>query len=416
MSKRTENKSIPVTKQMVWQAYKKVKRNNGSAGIDRVNLEAFGQNLDKNLYKLWNRLASGSYFPPAVKEVTIPKRDGRQRKLGIPTVGDRIAQQVIKDYFEPRLEAEFHEGSYGYRPNKSAHQAIAAVQSNVRKYGWVIDMDIRGFFDEMDHELLMKALRRHVEEKWVLMYIKRWLEAPIVKPTGETVFKQGKGTPQGGVISPLLANLYLHYTMDKWLDMYYPQNPFVRYADDIIVHCTGQREAEKLLDQIKGRLKKCSLELQEQKSKIVYCQDYRRKPQRTCKKFEFLGFSFRPESLPSRKGGMFLGYTCTISTASQKRINEEIKRTRFHRRSEAEITDLAKQFNPKIRGWVNYYGKYGKWGLEKVFRVFHERLVKWVLNKYKGFKMQIHRAYKYLHEQRRMNPSLFYHWENGYSI
>lgn len=230
--KKEETKSLPITKEMVWQAYRKVKKNRGSAGVDRVGFEQFAQHLEDNLYKLWNRMASGSYFPPPVREVEIPKANGRVRKLGIPTIADRIAQQVIKTYLEPRLEEEFYESSYGYRPLKSAHQAIEAVKGHVRNYAWVVDMDIKRFFEALDHELMLKALDRHVEEKWVKMYVSRWLEAPVETKQGERITKHGKGTPQGGVISPLLANLYLHYALDVWLSKTYPRVSFVRYADD----------------------------------------------------------------------------------------------------------------------------------------------------------------------------------------
>ena len=255
MIKEEATKSLPITKQMVWNAYKKVKRNGGSAGIDKIGLEDFQNELSKHLYKIWNRLSSGSYFPPAVKEVSIPKGDGRERKLGIPTVSDRIAQEVIKNYLEPRLERVFSENSYGYRPLKSAHQAVEAVRENVRNYAWVVDMDIKSFFDEVDHELIMKALDCHVEERWVKVYIKRWLEAPVEEKTGERKMKAGRGTPQGGVISPLLANLFLHYVLDKWLEKYHPSVRFVRYADDIILHCQTEGEAEIILEAVKERLK-----------------------------------------------------------------------------------------------------------------------------------------------------------------
>jgi RNA-directed DNA polymerase len=232
-----ETKSVPISKQMVFEAFRKVKANRGSAGIDKVSIEEFEANLSDNLYKIWNRLTSGSYYPPSVRRVEIPKKDGSKRQLGIPTVGDRIAQQVVKSYIEPRLETIFHSSSYGYRPLKSAHQAVTAVKENTRKYAWVVDIDISKFFDAMSHDLLMKGLEGHIEEKWVKMYIRRWLEAPVEESSGMKVLKSGKGTPQGGVISPLLANLFLHYALDKWLEITYPELSFVRYADDVVIHC-----------------------------------------------------------------------------------------------------------------------------------------------------------------------------------
>ncbi|HEY4964223.1 MAG TPA: group II intron reverse transcriptase/maturase, partial [Candidatus Saccharimonadales bacterium] len=272
----TRTSTVPITKEMVKAAYRKVKANHGAAGVDKESLAVYQEDLLNNLYVLWNRLSSGSYFPKPLRSVSIPKSNGKQRTSGIPTVSDRIAQQVIKSYLEPRLEAQFHSNSYGYRPLKSAHQAIEAVQENVRQYAWVLDMDIKSFFDEVDHELLMKALERHVEEKWVKMYIRRWLETPVQQPDGTVIHKDGTGTPQGGVISPLLANLFLHYVLDKWIEKHYPRVAFVRYADDVILHCQTEEEAKQLLEAIRSRLAECKLSLNEEKTKLVYCQDYRR--------------------------------------------------------------------------------------------------------------------------------------------
>ena len=417
MSERSKTRSLPITKEMVWAAYKKVKSNRGSAGVDRVSLESFEMDLGRNLYKIWNRLSSGSYFPPPLREVTIPKRDGKTRGLGIPTVGDRIAQQVIKSYLEPSLDKLFHQDSYGYRPNKSAHQALTKVRNNVRQYAWVLDMDIRSFFDEVSHELLMKALARHVSESWVKMYVLRWLETPVEKTTGERIPKQGKGTPQGGVISPLLANLYLHYTLDKWLANNYPTIRFVRYADDTIIHCSTEEEANSMLKAVQGRLAECGLCLNEQKTKIVYCQDYRRARRKDCKKqFNFLGFSFQPVWNKSNRVGMFLGYNCVMSPSSRKRVNAEIKSTRFHRWTTATIEDIAEMLNPKLIGWTNYYGKFSRDKLSRVFHQFHWRLVKWLMNKYKSLRRSLNKAFDYLKKLHRTKPNLFYHWTKGYRL
>src|SRR5476651_1139810 len=267
----TTSKTVPVTKEMVREAYRKVKSNKGSAGVDEQSLADYEADLLNNLYVLWNRMSSGSYFPKPVRSVSIPKANGKKRILGIPTVSDRIAQQVVKNYLEPRLEAEFQGNSYGYRPLKSAHQAIAAVQENVRRYAWVIDMDIKSFFDEVNHALLMKAVGHHVPEQWVKMYIRRWLESPAQQIDGTLTPKEGQGTPQGGVISPLLANLFLHYALDKWLTKQYTGVAFVRYADDIVIHCQTEAEAKQVLEAIKARLAECKLRLNEEKTKVVYC-------------------------------------------------------------------------------------------------------------------------------------------------
>jgi RNA-directed DNA polymerase len=404
---------IPITGKMVQNAFKKVRANDGSAGIDKVSVSQFEANLSENLYKIWNRMASGSYFPPAVREHEIKKDNGKTRKLGIPTVADRVAQQVIKDYLEPRLEAVFHENSYGYRPLKSAHQALACVRENVLKYNWVIDLDITAFFDNVSHEKLMLGLHRHVEEKWVKMYIERWLQAPIAKVNGELVAKAGKGTPQGGVISPLLSNLYLHYTFDKWMDMEFPDLVFVRYADDIVIHCKTERQAQYVLEKVQKRLNSCDLSVHPEKTSVVYCKDYRRKEAKKKTKFDFLGFSFHPMSKPSKQGGMFVGYDCEISTKSYSKIVGELKSLKFDRWAKS-WQEIANLLNEKIRGWILYYDGFRKWAMTKVFHRLHNRLVQWILNYYKRFNGSVNKAYAHLRYIRRHYPTLFYHWEVGY--
>lgn len=404
----TKSVTVPITKQMVKEAYLKVKANQGSAGVDKESLEEFQSNLLPNLYKVWNRLSSGSYFPKPVREVSIPKANGSKRILGIPTVSDRIAQQVIKAYIEPRLEAKFHYNSYGYRPLKSAHQAVAAVQENVRQYAWAIDVDIKSFFDEVDHALLMKALDCHVEEKWIKMYIKRWLEVPSQTHDGTLITKEGKGTPQGGVISPLLSNLYLHYVLDKWLGKHYPQIAFVRYADDVIIHCNNENQAKQVLEAIRQRLQECKLRLNEEKTKLVYCQNSRMARKSYKKKFDFLGFTFKPKSLFNEK--MFLGYGCAISQAAQSKIVEGWKKQNWYQQSNITIQDIAIKTNPQMVGIIRYYGRFGKWELKRLMRHFNFRLAKWVINKYKKFKWSYKKAYKWIKELQVSYPTMFYHW------
>jgi RNA-directed DNA polymerase len=407
----TTSKTVPVTKEMVKAAYRKVKSNQGSAGVDKQSLEEFQKDLSGNLYALWNRLSSGSYMPKPVRSVSIPKSNGKKRILGIPTVSDRIAQQVVKDYLEPRLEAQFQENSYGYRPLKSAHQAVTAVQENVRQYAWVIDMDIKSFFDEVDHELLMKAVERHVPEKWVKMYIRRWLESPAQQSDGTLIQKEGRGTPQGGVISPQLANLFLQYVLDKWLAKHYPGIAFVRYADDIVIHCQTETETKQLLEAIRTRLTECKLRLSEEKTKVVYCQDYRRPKKKDYgKKFDFLGFTFKPKTIPSNRGGLFLGYGCAISQKSQTRIVEGWKQLNLHRRSDLTIQEIANQVNPQMLGIIRYYGKFRLLELQRLMRHFELRLVKWVLNKYKKFKGSYSAAYRWIKYLKRSYPTMFYYW------
>jgi RNA-directed DNA polymerase len=410
----TSTKSVPITKQKVWEAYKKVRSNKGAAGIDEETIEMYEERLSDNLYILWNRMSSGSYFPPSVLEVEISKDDGRKRKLGIPTVNDRVAQQVLKSYLEPRLEAEFSDQSYGYRLLKSAHQAVEQVRMNVRQYRWVIDMDIASFFDKMSHELLWKAIERHVEEKWAKMYIRRWLEAPIEDRLGNKRHRDGEGTPQGGVISPLLANLFLHYAFDKWFGIKYPTLRFVRYADDIIIHCNSQVEAECVLTTIKARLEECKLQVNEKKTKIVYCKNTNRKGKFKTVQFDFLGFSFQPRPTSTKEGKMFLGFDCAISRKSEKKIAEVFRKSKFHLWTSSDITRIAKEFNPKIQGWLNYYGKFRKYNLMRIFRIFHWRLIKWAVYRYKRFRKSMHKAGRWIRQIAKSYPGLFVHWQHGF--
>ena len=321
-----ETKSVPISRPMVWEAYKKVRSNHGSAGVDQISMDEFDANRSKYLYKLWNRMASGSYFPPPVKEVEIPKKDGKVRKLGIPTIGDRVAQMVVKEFIEPRFEKIFSSHSYGYRPNRNAHQALESVRENCRKTDWVIDLDIKGFFDNIDHDKLLLAIEKHVSEKWCILYIKRWLQMPVQTKSGELVQKQGKGTPQGGVISPLLANLFLHYAMDMWLEHTHPTVSYVRYADDAILHCRNKAQAEEVLKSLNERMQSCRLELHPEKTKLVYCRDYRRQENHEIVKFDFLGYTFQPRTTKSKRAGeLFLGFDCAISISSKKRIADKLK-------------------------------------------------------------------------------------------
>lgn len=397
---------------MVWSAYKKVRANKGSAGVDSVSMEEFDANRVKHLYKLWNRMASGSYFPPPVKEVEIPKKDGKTRKLGIPTISDRIGQMVIKDHIEPRLEKIFSTNSYGYRPNKNAHQALESVRKNCWKTDWVIDLDIKGFFDNIGHDKLMLAVEKHVPENWLRLYIKRWLVTPVLTKSEGLVAKQGKGTPQGGVISPLLANLFLHYGFDKWLEHTDSTVNFTRYADDVIVHCKSKNHAEQTLKAIGQRMTNVGLELHPKKTKIVYCRDYRRQGKHPEVKFDFLGYSFQPRSTNSRTtNGMFLGFDCAISISSRKRIADRLEDLKVEKLSFKSIVGIAQYLNPMIRGWINYYGKFRISTLHKVFRLLNKRLVRWARKRYKRYKTSLKRGFQWLKRVQEQYPTLFYHWQ-----
>lgn len=400
---------------MIWEAYKKVRSNQGSAGIDQVSMEEFDANRSKYLYKLWNRMSSGSYYPPPVKEVEIPKRDGKVRKLGIPTISDRVGQMVVKEYLEPRFEKIFSIHSYGYRPGKNAHQALEAVRQNCRKTDWVIDVDIKGFFDNINHEKLLKALEKHVSEKWCIMYIRRWLQTPVQTESGALIQKLSKGTPQGGVISPLLANLFLHYAMDKWLEQTHPTVKYIRYADDVVLHCKSKVQADYVLENLRKRMFNCGLELHPEKTKIVYCKDYRRQGTYKTVKFDFLGYSFQPRStVPGGKGTLFLGYDCAISISSKKCIAEKMKEIDIPNLTHKSIVGVAQYLEPYIRGWINYYGKFRISMLNPVFQLLRRHLVQWVRKRYKRYKTSINRAYDWLKRIRIQFPTLFYQWRLGF--
>jgi len=409
----SQTKSFNITKRQVWEAYKKVRANKGSAGVDGVDFEKFEANLKNNLYKLWNRMSSGSYMPPAVLRVEIPKSDGGVRALGIPTIADRVAQMVVKDYLEPKLERIFHNDSYGYRPNKSAHQALEATRKRCWQYPFVLDLDIKGFFDNIDHELMIKALEVHIDTKWEILYIKRWLTAPV--QTKDGLIERSKGTPQGGVISPLLANLFLHYAMDRWLSKNYPTIPFERYADDAVCHCKSEMEAEQLKEALTKRLEECKLELHPDKTKIVYCKDDKRRGEYENISFDFLGFTFQPRlAKNSKTGKFFVGFNPAISTKSAKRIRLVMRRWKIQLRSDLSLEELSKRFSRVIRGWVNYYSIFARYKFFDLMRYFDRRLERWAKRKFKSLKRRQGRANKWLTQIARKEPNLFPHWQLKY--
>ena len=400
---------------MIWSAYKQVRSNQGGAGIDEIDMADYDANRSNHLYKLWNRMASGSYFPPPVKEVEVTKKDGGIRKLGVPTISDRIGQMVVKEYLEPRFEKLFSPHSYAYRPDKSAHQALESVRNNCRKSDWVIDLDIKGFFDSIDHGKLLKAVEKHVREKWCIMYIKRWLQMPIQTKSGELVQRNGRGTPQGGVISPLLSNLFLHYVMDKWLEQTHSTVKYVRYADDAILHCKSKVQADYVLRNLGKRMQDCGLELHPEKTKIVYCKDYRRQGTYENVKFDFLGYSFQPRSTATRgKGKLFLGFDCAISISSKKQIVDKMRTLGIPKLTHNSIVGVAQFLEPYIRGWINYYGKFRISMLNPIFQLLNRKLVQWARKRYKRYKTSINRAYDWLKRIRMQFPTLFYQWRLGF--
>jgi len=402
-------KPFCITKRQVWEAYKRVKARKGAAGVDGQTIEAFEEDLEGNLYKLWNRLASGSYFPSPVLRVEIPKGDGRMRPLGIPTVADRVAQMVAKQCLEPELEKHFHPDSYGYRPGKSALDAVGMARKRCWKNDWVLDLDIKGFFDNIDHELMMRAVRTHTEENWVLLYIERWLKAPIEMQDGTQKLPQ-KGTPQGGVASPLLANLFLHYAFDKWMDREHPDIPFERYADDGVCHCKSEAQAETLRSELIDRLEEVGLELHPEKTKIVYCKDDDRRGDYPCISFDFLGYTFRPRRSKNRWGKYFINFSPAISNKAAKAIRQRVRSWRCHLRSDKALEELSRMFNAIIQGWINYYGRYYQSALYPILRCLDRRLVRWATRKYKRLRGHRRRADQWLQRIAKKQPGLFAHW------
>jgi RNA-directed DNA polymerase len=403
-------KPFQISKKQVWDAFKKVKANRGAAGVDGQSVAEFEKDLSNNLYKLWNRLSSGSYFPLPVRRVEIPKGDGRMRPLGIPTVADRIAQMVAKQMLEPVLEPQFHEDSYGYRPGKSAHEAIGVTRRRCWQRGWVLDLDIKGFFDNIDHELMMKAERHHTDCRWILLYVERWLKCPVQHPDGK-IESRDKGTPQGGVVSPLLANLFLHYAFDMWMKKNFPSVPFERYADDVVCHCVSETHAKRLRVAIEKRLKECRLELHPEKTKIVFCKEQSKRGEYNNCSFDFLGYTFRPRLVKSRYGNFFVCFLPAISNKAAKSIRDEMRKWRIHRWSDKSLEDLSKMINLKLRGWVNYYAKFFKSGMYRTLHILNRMIIKWAMRKFKYLRGCQRRATHWLGRVAQRNPKLFAHWQ-----
>ena len=407
-----KTKSYEISKHVVLEAFKRVKANKGAAGIDDESLEEFETNLKNNLYKIWNRMSSGSYFPPPVKAVEIPKKSGGKRVLGVPTVADRVAQMVAKIYFEPAVEPHFHPDSYGYRPGKSAHDALAVTRQRCWKYDWVLEFDIKGLFDNIDHELLMKAVCKHTGNPWVILYIRRWLKVPFQMPDG-SVIERIKGTPQGGVISPVLANLFLHYAFDVWMTREQPDKPFARYADDGIAHCRSLKDAKVLHESLKQRFEECGLELHPEKTRIIYCKDDDRKGDYPETSFDFLGYTFRPRRSKNWKGKYFINFTPAVSNKAKKAMRQTIRGWRMHLKPDKSIEDLSRMFNPVIRGWINYYGRFYKSEMYSVLRHMDKALTKWAGKKYKKLSHHQRRTAHWLGGIARREPKLFAHWQMG---
>jgi len=406
----SEAKPFEISKREVWEAYRKVKGNKGAAGVDGQTIAEYEGALKDNLYKLWNRMSSGSYFPPPVRVVEIPKDTGGKRKLGISNVSDRIAQTVATSRLVELLDPLFHPDSYAYRPGKSALDAVAQARQRCWRYDWVIDLDIRGFFDNIDWELLSRAVKKHVKDEWIILYIERWLQAPEQDEQGH-LHERVKGSPQGGVVSPVLANLFLHYVFDMWVKRTYPQVPFERYADDLIVHCKTEAQAKEVLAAIDARMRECKLELHPEKTKIVYCKDANRRSIYPIEKFTFLGYEFRQRSAKTRTGKYFMSFSPAIAPQASQAVREELRGWRLHQSSDLALEDLSKMYNPTIRGWLQYYGRFNRSVLYRTLRPLDYALARWACRKFKKLKHHIQRARRWITRVSRRESKLFAHWQ-----
>jgi RNA-directed DNA polymerase len=409
------DKPFKIDKKQVYEAYKAVKSKAGGAGVDGQTIEQFEADLKSNLYKIWNRMSSGSYFPPPVRAVSIPKKTGGERILGVPTVADRVAQMVVKQVIEPNLDPVFLPDSYAYRPQKSALDAVGVTRKRCWKYDWVVEFDIKGLFDNIDHTLLLRAIRKHVTCKWALLYIERWLIAPMMQEDGVKV-ERSRGTPQGGVVSPILSNAFLHYAFDLWMTRTFPTLPWCRYADDGLVHCRTERQAMAVIAALQLRLAECHLELHPTKTKIVYCKDGARKGTYPNVKFDFLGYGFRPRLvMSSRDNKLFCGFNPAASVSALKAMRATIREMNIRNQTQLSLGDIAQRLNPILRGWIEYYGRYARSGMDPVLRYVNQTLLAWAMRKFKRFAERKIRASQFLQTFSREHADLFVHWQLGYT-
>ena len=406
-------KPFEIPKRLIWRAYLKVKDNKGSAGVDGQSLTEFEQDLKGNLYKLWNRMSSGSYFPAPVKAVPIPKSGGGTRVLGVPGVADRIAQTAATMVLEPLVEPLFHPDSYGYRPRRSALDAVERCKQRCWRRSWVVDLDIQGFFDNVPHAEIMAAVKKHTDVPWVVLYVNRWLLAPMQHPDGRRAYP-AKGTPQGSAISPLLSNLFLHYALDAWLVREYPMVQFERYCDDVILHCSTRRQAEFVRRVVEERLAEFGLRCHPEKTCIVYCKQDGRDDEYPVTCFTFLGFDFRRAPVRRRDGVLMCGFVPLVGRSARKSMSRVIRQWRLGRRTDLGFRGLAAIVNPVVSGWINYYGRFYK---SELVHFLEQRinpfLVKWMVRKYKRLRRAKRRARRKLAEVASAFPALFAHWRHG---
>ena len=413
VTSESSGKAFDIPKMLIWKAYQKVKVNKGGAGVDQQSLADFARDEKKNLYKIWNRMSSGSYFPPPVRAVEIPKVSGGVRMLGVPTVSDRIAQTAVAMTLEPEVEPMFHQDSYGYRPGRSALDAVAVCQKRCWQSQWVIDLDIRGFFDNVPHDPILRAVEKHTDKPWVLLYVRRWLTAPVQRPDGALVTRD-RGTPQGSAISPLLSNLFMHYAFDDWLARMQPMVRFERYCDDVIVHCVSEKQAHYIKRSIKERLERLGLELHPEKTKIVHCIQEGRTRSQEVVEFTFLGYTFRPRYSRLKDGRWKTGFLPAVSKAAKKAMARVIRGWRLGRRTDLSFRELATMINRVVAGWINYYGRFYKSMLIAFLADrINPHLVKWASRKFKHLHRAPAKARKRLAQIATEYPGIFAHWRHG---
>jgi len=314
---------------------------------------------------------------------------------------------------EPRAEAIFHDDSYGYRRKRGALDAVGTCRQRCWGKDWVIDLDVRKFFDSVPWDLMVKAVQANTthEQRWIVLCVRRWLAAPIVMPDGRTQARD-KGTPQGSAVSPVLANLFMHYAFDKWLERELPAVKFERYADDAVVHCATERQANEVLAALEERMAEVGLQLHPDKTRIVYCKDRNRR-RRDCAEtsFTFLGYTSRARQAPARQGGgaMFSAFLPAVSKDALKRMSEEVRSWRIHLRSGTELEDIASWVNPVIRGWMAYYGRFYRTALNGLLQRINTYLVRWAKRKYKRLRT-FKKVRTWWEGLTARQPRLFAHW------